>query len=121
MKKVPEGIGQLQSLVVPEMVDKWDSIAIQLEFNPVEIAKIKRNHQPRPVEEACQSMLWRWRQVSNNAEDLITAINDVGYVRHADDFKTGLKIRWLSNNAVFAIVTFSNATNNYRKLAKIYC
>ena len=48
MKQRPKHIGQLQSLVVPEMVDKWDSIAIQLGFNSVEIDKIKRttNHIP---------------------------------------------------------------------------
>ena len=121
MKKIPEGIGQLRSLVVPEMVDKWDCIAIQLGFNPIEINTIERNHQTRPVEKACKEMLWEWRRVSDNAEDLIRAIKDVGYVRHADDFKQGLKIRWLSNSAVFAIVTFSNATNNYHKVAKIHC
>ena len=113
MKKTPEDIGQLQSLVVPKIVDKWDSIAIQLEFKPVEIDNIKRNHQPHPVEEACEKMLWGWRKTSDNAQDLIKAVNDVGYARHADDFKKGLKLSWLSNNAVFATVIFSNATSNY--------
>ena len=98
MKKTPEDIGQLQSFVVPEMVDKWDSIAIQLEFKPVEINTIKRNHQPQPVEEVCKSMLWGWLETSGNAKDLIRAIKEVGYAKHADDFKTGLKLRWLCNN-----------------------
>ena len=93
MKKTPEDIGQLQSLVVPKMVDKWDSIAIQLEFKPVEIHNIKRNHQSHPVEEACEKMLWGWQKTSDNAQDLIKAVKNVGYTRHADDFKKGLKLR----------------------------
>ena len=90
MKKTPEDIGQLQSLVVPEIVHKWDSIAIHLEFKPVEIDTIKRNHQPHPVEEACKRMLWIWREKSDNAKNLIKAIKDVGYAKYAEDFNTGL-------------------------------
>ena len=96
-------INQLQKLVIHEIVDRWDSIAIQLDFDPVQIKRIEENHKELPVERSCERMLWGWLESSarnpNHATDLIEAINDVEYVCHAEDFKKGL----LSN----AYVTYS--------------
>ena len=75
------------------MVDRWYSIAIQLEFRPVYLDRIKQNHQPHPVEEACQRMFIEWQNNTNNtsnsdlAKDLIKAVNDVEYAVHADKFE----------------------------------
>ena len=94
MQQQPKDIKQLQKLAVPEIVDKWDSIAIQLGFNPVQIGRIEENHQERPVERSCQKMLWGWLDSSPKsselANNLIKAINDVEYVSYAEEFKKGL-------------------------------
>ena len=87
----------MQKIAVPEMVHRWDEIAIQLGFDPVEIQRIKQNHQPHPVENACKKMLWEWRSICSNtlksdlAKDLIQAVNDAEYAFYAEQFNTGLK------------------------------
>ena len=94
MQQRPKDINQLKKLVVPEIANKWDSIATQLDFDSVQINTIEENHQELPVERSCQKMLWGWLESSsrhsNLAEDLIQAINDADYVRYAEEFKTGL-------------------------------
>ena len=89
MQQRPKDIKQLQNLAVPLIVDKWDSIAIQLEFDPVQIRKIEENHQELPVEKSCQKMLWGWLDSSlRNSKltnNLIEAINDVEYVCYAEE------------------------------------
>ena len=96
-KQSPKNLVQLRELVVPEMVDKWYNIGIQLGYHPVELDRIKQNHQPRPVEEACQNMFHRWLEGTKNtlnsdlANNLIKAI-DTEYPAYADEFNKGLKI-----------------------------
>ena len=95
MQQRPKDINQLQKLVVPLIVDQWDSIAIHLEFNPVQISKIKENHQELPVEKSCQKMLWGWLDSSSSHHDLanklIQAIIDAEYVSYAEHFKRGFR------------------------------
>ena len=95
MDRRPKDIKQLQKLVVPVIVDKWDSIAIQLEFDPVQVRRIEENHQSRPVEDSCKKMLRGWLESSSRncdlAGNLIQAINDVEYVCHAEEFRKGLQ------------------------------
>ena len=80
------------------MVDKWYSIGIQLEFQPIQLNKIKDNHQPCPVEETCEKMFMEWLKSTkiswkpNLQNDLIEAVKNVGYAVHADKFKKGMKL-----------------------------
>jgi len=94
MSQRPKHIKQLQEHVVPVIVNNWDSIAIHLEFDPVQVKRIEVNHQPRPVEDSCKKMLRQWSDISaincDLAEDLIQAINDVEYVFYAKEFRKGL-------------------------------
>ena len=97
MKQRPKDDNQLQNLVVDEIADKWDSIAIHLRFDPVEIKIIKQNHQPCPVDSACREMLLNWKREnftspSNLEPDLIKAVKDVGFGALAEMFRNGLKL-----------------------------
>ena len=95
MQQRPKDLNQLQKLAIPKIVNRWDSIAIQLDFDPVQINKIEENHQELPVETSCQKMLWGWldssSENSNRAKDLIQAIKDVELVCYAEELKTGFK------------------------------
>ena len=95
MQQRPKDLNQLQKLAIPKIVNRWNSIAIQLDFDPVQINKIEENHQELPVETSCQKMLWEWldssSENSNRAKDLIQAIKDVELVCYAEELKTGFK------------------------------
>ena len=94
MQQRPD-LNQLQKLVIPKIANKWDSIAIQLDFDAVQISNIEENHQELPVETSCQKMLWGWLNSSSNnsnhAKDLIQAVKDVEYICYAEELKTGFK------------------------------
>ena len=94
MQQRPD-LNQLQKLVIPKIANKWDSIAIQLDFDAVQISNIEENHQELPVERSCQKMLWGWLDSSSNnsnhAKDLIQAVKDVEYICYAEELKTGFK------------------------------
>ena len=91
MAQMPESIKQLRKLVKDKIIDKWEDIAIQLGFTPVQIQAIKNGHKGQPVKNCCTDMLFGWIDSgqSKNPEDLIEAIRDVGNGFLADKLKEG--------------------------------
>ena len=95
MQQIPRDIDHLKKLVLCKIIDKWDSIAIQLEFDVEQIKKIKENQPELSMEKSCQKMLWGWLDSSPRneirAHTLIEAIKDVDCVECAENIEKGLQ------------------------------
>ena len=92
MIKLPESIRQLKNFVKDKISDKWDSIAIHLEFSIVEIGGIKEDHKARSVVDCCIEMLIDWVDRApreNAANQLVEAIREVKLGYQADKIEKG--------------------------------
>ena len=92
MSQMPESMRQLRRFVKDKISDKWELIAIQLEFTIVQIQGIKDNHKERSVVTCCTEMLFDWVDSTESkkpANDLVEAIREVEFGYQADQIEKG--------------------------------
>ena len=91
MSQKPESMRQLRRFVKDKISDKWELIAIQLEFTTVQIQGIKDNHKERSVV-TCTEMLFDWVDSTKSkdpANDLVEAIREIEFGYQADLIEKG--------------------------------
>ena len=93
MQKKPKQ-KQLDNLVVPKMADIWHRLAIQLNFTPDEVERIKRNRPETSVKDHFTEMfrLWLDRNTdddSTKADEVIEAIKTIGHRADANEIEAG--------------------------------
>ena len=92
MSQIPESMRQLRRFVKDKISDKWELIAIQLDFTTVQIQGIKDNHKERSVVTCCSEMLFDWvdsTKSNDPANDLVEAIREVQFGYQADLIEKG--------------------------------
>ena len=92
MSQIPESMRQLRRFVKDKISDKWEVIAIQLDFTVAQIQRIKDNHKERSVVTCCLEMLFDWvdnTKSKDPANDLVEAIREVEFGYQADLIEKG--------------------------------
>ena len=92
MSRIPENMRQLRKFVKDKISDKWEVIAIQLDFTIAQIQRIKDNHKERSVVTCCLEMLFDWVENAKGkdpANDLVEAIREVEFCHQADLIEEG--------------------------------
>ena len=89
-------MSMLVTSVIPEVADRWDTLAFALHFKVTRVNIIKTNH-PNNVEECCKEMFAHWLATDEEGtsrktwEVLLNTLRNIDLIRAAGHIEMKLK------------------------------